>query len=239
MRSYIPASEEEINRYRNSAYPGWLRACREALSVIHEKLQERDGDSKFTFSISNDGTRPAKDALLNIIAEGNLKIYVPVYNPKSEKPTEQEPILPTPPTPPRGRWSSLHNILNRSTNLNGLLRDPFLINPSIFDKDRRRDPNGFYYKPNRPTTQGEFISLECEQWRHSIGPEHFSGHISVDPYDDEIQGALICEVHAENLAEPVERTIPVRINIKRIRPVERARNLVEELSFRQPSGRSK
>lgn len=239
MGSYIPASEEEINRYRNSGYPGWLRACREALSAFHEKLQERDGDSEFTFSISNDGTRPAKDALLNIIAEGNLQIYVPIYVPESEKPIEQEPILPSPPTPPRGRWRSLHDLVNRSANLDGILRNPFLLNPSILDKDRRRDPNGFYYKPNRPTTPGDLISLECEQWRHGTGPEHFSGHISVDPDGDVVRGALTCEIHAENLTEPVEKTIPVRINIKRIQPVERARRLVQELGFQQPSGRSK
>ncbi len=235
LRSYIPASEEEINRYRNSAYPGWLTECREALCLIHEKLQERDVDSEFTFSISNEGTRPAKDALLNIIAQGDLKIYVPIYVPRSEKPTQPEPMLPTPPIPPRGRWSSLQNLLGRSLNLGGLLRDPFQFDPSILGKDSRRDPNDFYYKPNRPTTPGEIISLECEQWRHSTGPELFSGHISVDPYDDEIQGALICEVHAENLAEPVEKTIPVRINIKREQSVEQARKLVEELGFLRPA----
>ena len=221
---YIPARKEEIDRYSNRDYPNWLRECREALSGIHDRLQ-LSIEPRFAFAISNEGTYPGKDALVNIVAEGNFKIYVPPYISKSEKLSREEPMIPTPPAPPRGRRSSRYSELNRSINF------PNLLSPSAFQTDQRRDPNGFFYKPGRPTIPGDTITLECEQWRHSTGDEFFTGRISIDPTVQEMKGALTCEVHAENLSEPVEKLIPVRIAIKRVDSVERARELIGDLEY--------
>ena len=53
---YTPAKDEEINRYSNMEYPNWIKACRQALLKIHEKLQLEAGEPEFVFAISNDGT---------------------------------------------------------------------------------------------------------------------------------------------------------------------------------------
>ena len=227
---YIPARKEEIDRYSNRDYPNWLRECREALSGIHDRLQ-LSIEPRFAFAISNEGTYPGKDALVNIVAEGNFKIYVPPNITESEKLSQQEPMIPTPPAPPRGRRSSLYSVLNRSMNFRNLLRDPFILSPSAFQADQRRDPNGFFYKPRRPITPGDTITLECEQWRHDTGDELFTGRISIGPTVQEMKGALTCKVQAENLSEPVEKLIPVRIAIKRVDSVERARELIEDLEY--------
>ena len=228
---YVPAKDKEIGRYSNRDYPNWIRECRESLSSIQEKLQIETGEPRFAFAISNEGTCPGKDALVNIVAEGNFKIYVPPNISKSEKLSREEPMIPTPPAPPRGRRSSLYSELNRSMNFPNFLRDPFILSPSTFQTDQRRDPNGFFYKPGRPTIPGDTITLECEQWRHNTGDELFTGRISIDPTVQEMKGALTCEVQAENLSEPVEKLIPVRIAIKRVDSAERARELIEELEY--------
>ena len=178
---YVPAKEEEIDQYSNRDYPTWVRECKKALSSLHEKLQLESGDPEFTFAISNVGSRPGNSALVNIIAKGNLEIYVKAYMPEAEQSPAMEPVLPSPPTPPVGRWSSFHDQLSRSMAWSNLLRDPFRPTSLPPLADRRRDPNAFFYKPNRPTTPGDSITLECDQWRHSTGAQHFSGLISVAP----------------------------------------------------------
>ena len=230
---YIPPKQEEIDQYSNEDYPKWLEECKEALTVLHEKLQSEVINLEFTFTISNVGNRPGNSALVNIVAKGDLQIYVAEYVPETEESSLMKPVLPpTPPPPPlRGRRSSILNALERSMSLRHLLRDPFQPASLPSRADQRRDANAFYYKPNRPTIPSHSITLECEQWRHSTGPEHFFGLISVDPTAEEIRGALICQVHAENLSEPVKKLIPVRITITRASSEERAKDLVEKLDF--------
>ena len=228
---YTPAKDEEINRYSNTEYPNWIKACRQALLKIHEKLQLEAGEPEFVFAISNDGTRPGKDALVSITAQGNFQICAPPYISKTFPPPTSEPMIPNPPTPPRGRWSSFSEVLDRTINLPNLLRDPFAVPHSAFQTEHRRDPNGFFYKPGRPTEPGDTITLECEQWRHSSGEEYFVGRIFPDLSVTEGQGALTCEVHAENLTNPVVKLIPVRITVKRVDSREPSNALIEKLRY--------
>lgn len=232
---YIPVKDDEIDRYSNRDYPKWVTDCRKSLSSIHEKLQLEYEELDFVFAIANEGTRPGKDTLVNIIAKGNFKIYVPPYRPESEELSRQEPMVPTPPSPPTSRWSSLRNELNRSMISPNFLPDPFSLSPPAFQNNQRRDPNGFFYKPGRPTAPGDTITLECEQWRHNTGDERFTGRIFVAPTAQEISGALTCEVHAENLTKPVTTLIPVRITIKSVDSEEQARELIERLEYRSRS----
>ena len=81
--------------------------------------------------------------------------------------------------------------------------DPFPILP--IRSDNRRDPNKFYYKPNRPSKASESFELECEQLRHQTGTEYFHGEIFFSHEVGDISGALRVEVHAENLSKPVRK----------------------------------
>ena len=228
---YTPAKDEEINRYSNTEYPNWIKACREALLIIYEKLQLEAGEPEFVFAISNDGTRPGKDALVNMVAQGGFKICAPPYISKAFPPPAKEPMIPNPPKPPRGHWSSLSEMLDRTIDLPSLLRDPFVIPPSAFQTEHRRDPNGLFYKPDRPTDPGDTITLECEQWRHGSGEKYLAGRIFPDLSIPEVQGALTCEVHAENLTNPVVKLIPVRITVKRVDSTEPTKALIEKLRY--------
>jgi hypothetical protein len=85
-----------------------------------------------------------------------------------------------------------------------------------FNSFQRRDANKFYWKsrPPKRIPVTKFI-YECEQWRHGNEPKPFCGHISFDPDEGEISGALECEVHAENLTTAAKLLIPVRLTIKK------------------------
>ena len=76
------------------------------------------------------------------------------------------------------------------------------------------------------------FSLECDQWRHSLDDEYFSGEIFLDQGTDEIRGALECLIHAENLSDPAIKTVPVKITITQASGRDHAEALVERLISR-------
>ena len=246
---YTPASDDAITKYTSQDYPKWVKRCQKSLSDLHEALQHEVGTPAFTFAIVNDGTRPGNNALVQVSVEGNSEICPPPYVPeREEKETHQALALPNPPRAPKGRWNlrspRIDLALGRMSRLGGPISpmgfpkqqsileqfNPSLLMPArAMNANNRRDPNGFYYKPNRPSKPGKSFSLECEQWRHSTGLEYFRGEIFFDHSAEEIQGVLLCQVHAENLSEPVVKKIPVRITVRKTDSNGRARELVRNL----------
>ena len=241
--SYTPASDEEIARYTEEEYPRWIEECEEYLSSLHDSLQSQIEQPWFTFAVANEGNSPGSDALINLIAEGELKICAPPYQDDAdEEDVKIETGLPAPPQPPTGRWSPKSPSLRGSTRALSAFANPgsrikrllyprlehLSLSPSL-DLNKRRDPNGFYYKPNRSTTPARSFSLECEQWRHGTKEKHFSGQLFFALDKQKIIGALVCEVHAENLPSPVRMTVPVEISIRRLNATDRARLLVQDL----------
>lgn len=241
---YTPPTDEAIAKYTDQDYPLWIKNCEEILAGLHDALQRESGQPFFTFAITNDGTRPGKDTLVKIVSKGNFKICPP--------PTEDEDVskgkdnaglsLPDPPRPPRGRWSPMSSSLSQfAEQLSTLAKvSPRILNPfpSSIDLPRlplmgadkfRRDPNAFYYKPNRPATPQEFFSLECEQWRHDTDEEYFDGRIFFDLDAEKIKGILECEIHAQNLSASVREHFPVAISIRKAHTEDRARGLIQTL----------
>ena len=240
--SYTPASDEEIAKYTEEEYPSWIEECEEYLSSLHDSLQSQIEQPWFAFAVVNEGNRPGRDALINLIAEGELEICAPPYQDDVDEEDDKIEIgLPAPPQPPRGRWSrkspslrgftaAMSALANPRSGIKGLLHtglESSLLLPSV-SGSTRRDPNAFYYKPNRSTTPAQSFGLECEQWRHGTKEEHFSGQLFFALDRQKISGALVCEVHAENLPSPVRMTVPVEISIKRLKAADRARLLVQD-----------
>ena len=240
---YTPASTEEIAKYTNQKYPKWIRECEEYLWGLHDVLQSEIAQPCFTIAIENEGTRPAKDALINVSASGGIRICPPPDEDDSkEKEVTVELSFPTPPQPPRGRRSLKSPSLNRLSSSMSALADPYFgiralshpfrdypISLSNISRDNRRDPNAFYYKPGHSEDPKESFSLECEQWRHGTEEEHFSGQLFFGIDDEKAMGELSCEVHAENLPTPVMSKFPVEVSIKKLKSVDRARLLIQNL----------
>ena len=235
-----PPKDEDIAKYRDQDYPNWTSQCRRILSDLHKELQREVGQPTFEIAVTNEGTRPGNDALVVVNATGNFKISPPPYKGESDEDSEGELALPRSPRPPVGPQApiSSHRILGvsgiiRQLDLFQRTTSPFNFGPihlphPIEPYERRRDPNEFFYKPDRPSEPGESFSLECEQWRHSRGPELFIGEIFFGTEQEEVRGLLRCEVHAENLSAPVIEQFPVRIAIQRVTSKERARELVRK-----------
>mgnify|MGYP000725296676 CR=1 FL=1 len=149
-----------------------------------------------------------------------------------------EITLPAPPTAPRGQWHPV--TINDFAALRALSLIPNLARLGAADrfpeellfrsvKPHRRDPNSFYFKPERPSRPVKDFSIECEQWRHGIAPEEFFGLISFDNDVGSVSGAIECEIHAENISTPVKSTFPVKIEVRQGDTKAYAEDLISRL----------
>ena len=251
---FTPATDEEIEKYRNEDYPRWLDRCEEALRKHHRILQDRAPVLDFAFFAENSGARPAADSLVTIEARGGFEIRPP---PSDDTDEEQEGeddasdnpepgTLPPPPIAPSGHWQNtvggplgdtLRNLdlIGRSLpSISGIgyLDPDILSRPPAFpllDRPAARDPNVFYYKPGPPAEPQASFALECAQWRHDNEAEPFVGEIHVPTDRDAAEGLLVCRIQAANLSKSVSCRIPVCIAITHASAFESARAMVEAL----------
>ena len=246
---FVPATDEEIATYR-AKHSQWLQSCAGILGGYHDTLNQKSGPPAFFFVAVNEGVRPGKDALITIEAKGDFLIMPPSRKRREDEDHEgadtekpARPIeLPRPPTPPRGSWRNEHvtafEALHRGlAGYPGLFGDPSNIGflerslmPSLHNiRPLHRDPNAFFYKPERPMIPQPAFSLECEQWRHGDEEQDFAGEIHFARDEASITGALECEIHAENLSEIAVLRVPVRITVTSISVLARAEMLVQAL----------
>ena len=223
---YEPAAEQEIEHYREVDYPNWIAECESLLRNLHSDLQSQTAQPHFMLAASNVGSRPARDALIEITAKGGLQVCVEPYR-EPEEPvdhTDTSAGFARPPQAPSGKWigplerlGSMLGDVHSFEHLRRSIMTPLPVAPLLSShltddlSSIRRDPNGFYYKPTRPTDPADSICLECDQWRHGTDTELFEGLLCFDITRAEIDGALECQIHAENLSSPVHLTVPVRI----------------------------
>ena len=219
---YTPASNEDISRYTNQDYPDWIESCEDILSCLHETLQREVAQPSISIVVENCGSRPGTDGLIQIAAKGNLKICPPETSGDDlANDAEADLQLPRPPRAPRGRWapsrSSIAGISALQFDAEATSR--FIRNLRSFDlpvaptvlPSPRRDPNSFYYIPNRPDLPVDSFSLDCELWRHGIGEQYFGVEIFADHNTRDVRGAIECRVHASNLSSPAKKVTAVRI----------------------------
>jgi hypothetical protein len=249
---FVPATDEEIAAY-HAKHPQWLKSCADILRDYHLTLNHQSGPLAFCFVAVNDGVRPGKDALITIEAKGDFLIMPPPYKASEDEDEEdadaENPArsieLPRPPTPPRGTWrnehmtafDALHRTLGDFGSVGRGLHDIGLLERSLMSphiRPLRRDPNAFFYKPERPMQPAPSFNLECEQWRHGNEEQGFPGEIYFARDEINIAGALECEIHAENLSASALLRVPVRITVTQVSVSERAELLVQGLTGSPP-----
>ena len=111
---FTPATDKEIEKYRDEDYPRWLERCEETLRAHHRTLQAETPVLGFAFLAENSGTRPAADALVTIEARGGFEISPPPFDDTDEDCEGQNKAsgslesgaLPPPPVAPRGLWTN-------------------------------------------------------------------------------------------------------------------------------------
>ena len=238
---YEGPTEPEINKYEKE-YDEWIDKCLEIVISIHEYYNRLQLHVWCDFKISNKGSRPGKDVLVDIIASGDFHVKSKSMDEDNRKDETKDVknILSSPPVPPQGRWvSNIEQMLGNSKVLSGslsasnalqsgLLKSltmPHFIEPEI---SKRRDSNAFYFKDYSTLKIGKSFSLECAQFRHGGDDKYFPTCIIVDKETEKVSGLLKCTVHAANLSRIQNCSIPVTIAIKTEDTYERVLNLIRQ-----------
>jgi len=243
ITEYVPASDAEIQRYQRESYPKWLSSFRKQLRVLDGRLNAKAGWPEVEFLITNSGTRPATRSLVRFSTHGNVEICPPEL--QDEKADEMPARggdsirLPTPPLPPRGAWerkatqsaSLMHEMMmSRFYDPFGAHIDHHPLNLGVLTPAKPRDPDACYWKDGRPSVATNLVELTCENWRHSAGDEQFRFRVTASSTDN-VSGAIKCEIHAQNLSDPVKMTLPVQIERIAKSTFDHAQTLINRLGF--------
>ena len=163
MRRFEPPSQQEIERYTNTAYPEWIEQCEDLLRRLHGTLEHNREPVAFFFTVTNEGSRPGKHVLVTITARGNFFVRPPRESDDEEGETDAENsaqglLLPPPPRPPEGKWttgnsSPLFRNFGSIVGTIGTTSDPF--RPRCDPAFRASDAAT---RPERVLLQTEFLT---------------------------------------------------------------------------------
>ena len=238
---YTPPSAEEIAAYTDREYPGWLEECELRLRDQHAFLQTAAGKPVFCIVAENLGTRPGRDVFVRFAAKGNfgirpLPLGTRVDGVDKTMSTTGTRRLSTPPVPPCGKWSATSIVPSDTTSAFAQVQaeeEPSRSRSRFNPVAPERDPNAFYLRDGHTRMAGSSFSVTCDQWRHGVGKKSFRGELDFDAELHSIRGALECEIHADNLSDPLKRIFPITISVTAVNALESALALVDELVTRK------
>ncbi len=203
----IPVTKADVEKHA-ADHRDWLGAVRAKISGFHSEWNRRRSWPRVRLSVSNEGTRPAADALVEVEASGPVRVSgVKADDGPGPQAAGERMVLtlPTPPEPPRARHVTE---LYLSEVLRGDRTPPRFVDP-FTSLNRERDDDVFYWRKGRNDAV-DVLSLECRSWRHGRDADEFSIRLWGDDAAD-IRGLLLGRVSASNLSRPVETRVPVRI----------------------------
>lgn len=220
----LAVTAEDIKDYRDNRYPAWIAECERAFRSVHKAANATVRYPEIKFEAQNNGSRPAKNALVILAASGPLLLLAR----RSDKPNPKKDFsdvgLPKVPHGPRSRF---RNVLLGMSGLNSML-GPHL-RPSDFNtRLPTRDSNAFYWKQSH-SLPAKRVELECELWRHNSARKTFSVEIHAESVGEEVSGMIRCEIHAENLTKHVHTDVKASVTVLPGDTAAFARSLIDKL----------
>lgn len=238
---YIPASDEDIASYTSVRYPEWVKKCEEILRGCHEHLNPLAMKQEITFWLQNTGYAIAESSVITFTAKGAFALSSSDWKMREDLEEVSGVKLPAVPSAPKGRWESAWSLAERGPlsrampfhEMYSIPRDSFLPPPLS-----KRDRNGFYYS-NRGDTPKNYVSLECEEWRHQVDSEQFSLFAYVGNQPTEMIGAVEVRIDANNLAQPITKTFTLKIKIEEADSFPLVREMITAYISEQREGAKK
>jgi len=224
-----PATAEEIERYKSITYPAWLERVRQALRDLPESLNAVTKWPSVIAVAENRGTRSAIEALLTVESKGPFTMMDVDTNRPDDDGLRDDAVqsisMPPPPSPPRGRTTTIDPFGRPDDMARGRMPSTPLWQNLDIPKSRERDV--FYWKEGK-TGWVPLMQLECASWRHGEEEVAFVLELRPDAAAD-CGGAIEISLKATNLSgRPVAR-LPVRIGSKPGDTLLEARRLIRNL----------
>jgi hypothetical protein len=228
---FVPPTKMMIEKYKNQSYPAWLEELKKYLMALPKKLEELTVRHSFSVHVSNNGTVPAENTIIEFEALG--RIFLKSFS-KSDDVSETKVAcdFPSPPKPPNGHWikqkNSIFGIMDDITK--GYItpnNDQVFRNiPNRFLRNER-DKNAFYWKNGKPSMPVKLWTFECQEFRHLSKPEQFDLTVVTPPVKENIgKCTLKCTVSAKNLPKPYVRCITLDITYVDGNSFNEAMNLI-------------
>lgn len=242
-RQYIPASEDEIERYTSILYPEWIKECEEILRACHEHLNPRVIKHKVTFELQNIGYAIAESSIVTFTAKGEFALSGNSWEIREDLEEVNDIKLPPVPSAPKGHsaWSMVGtNPLSSAMPFHGMYtipRDTYLpphrynLPPPISKRDR----NLFYYT-NLGDLPIKYVSLECEEWRHQVAHEVFSLFTYIRNKPTEMIGAIEVRIDANNLVQPITKTFTLKMKVEEANSFNLVREMITAYISEQREG---
>lgn len=235
MKEYTAPSDEEVEEYFE-AYDKWQTDCELKLHRIPKLLTAISNWPRLEINVSNQGSRPAEDALIIIEVDGPFHIMVALPGESLDDVSilkDMKPMLPSVPQTPAGKWEDVSAIGRLAATLNNLkLHSQIVDIPPLAARWNRSieaiDPNKFYFKEGRSGAPLKRIEITCKQWRHAQQSDIFNLMlICPDTYGGQLSGRLNISVHASNLTAPSELNVPIRVVVEFGSCYSKAEKLIE------------
>jgi hypothetical protein len=207
-RAWRAPSEEEIENYRNVAYPRWQESVRESMHKLAARLADKHREVSFSIVIANDGFVNAEDVRLTITSyDGILLLDSPSQ--EEQQDLERSLPLPKPPDAPRGRYVSTIPGFSPA-----VLRDFMPIPVRDLISRPNHNPSGFYFVGGRPDPDAptDELELTCDAFPHQ-GDPYCLGFRGIVPKKDELgrQPRLRIRLQAKNLRNPIEQFVRISV----------------------------
>lgn len=233
LEKYVPVSPEDISAY-NERYNAWLNSCIEYFKDIHNKLNAQPELFVISASLTNDGGRPADDALVRIQSLSNDIKLMDVPSTKKFEESNVPLELSATPAIPQGRWVRDPDFANLGgfvlPNISSM-SDYDRLNTNLLGMPSPRDQNAFYWKDGIPAEPCALVEFECAQWRHQDTPEEFHLRVAIAKKREPLHGAIHIVVRASNLVDPVRKTQSIEFTTQETESFSKAKALITEKLF--------
>jgi hypothetical protein len=208
-----------------------LTAGEAFLSGLPERLTVRTCCADAVFRLENIGTKTARSVQIDFAATPGFLLRPHSKNRKPDDKAEFRDLnLPRRPQPPEGKYiDPLASWTEVMRGIPGILSHEAAgpaMNIASFLQPEPHDPTAFYYRDGKSNIFGQTVSLTCEHFRHRLETEDFAFEIQWQPEVRSKGGVIRCRVSAENLPEPIEYVLPIRMTFERgdiAREIERYR----------------
>jgi hypothetical protein len=212
-RKYQPPSQDKIERYQQD-YEGWLAKTEEFLKALPDKLTRRTHLADIAFRLENIGTESAKSVLIDFAATPGFLLRSPPKPAEAEQPDFQ---LPKRPDPPQGQYidvlASFAEGFGHLPSIWAQEATGAAIDISSFLQHEALDPSAFRFR-DKPRGFVSDVGLACMHFRHRLEPVNLPFEIRWEVETRSKSGAIRCRISAENLPEPIEHVLPIRVTFE-------------------------
>lgn len=219
--AYRQPSASEIKDYEKS-YEKWLTEVRETLTQQSKKLARRSSQFVVQFELTNDGTCPADNLVIEFLARGSLQFAASngsqaQLSVEHEAPQFELPVAPEPPH----QWSPMHALLQRNR-----FAEPGFVNSvlsgsikKVASHNGQRQRRRFYPRYLPEDFPRDSVVFECEEFEHRLDAQILSPVIEPKGDGTEIRGAIECRISASNMRDPLVVTARVDVSFEIVESV--------------------